>query len=73
MIMKSYAERVYRVEFNTYINYLKTAVRDCSGKTYLEIPLGGLLVKESKLEYYKKYGDGFKSIILVGSVYNEDV
>ena len=69
------AERVYIVEFNTYTNSCCDTVSDgdyddlSETKYYLSIPLGGLLVRESELEKYSKFGNGYKSIKLVGSMY----
>ena len=71
------AEKVYLVEFNTYTNCMFDTVSNKAGEwdppigseSYLSIPLGGLLVKESDLPAYAEYGQGFKTIKLVGSMY----
>lgn len=62
-------EKVYSVEFNTYTSWTRDTVNKggLSGE-YLHIPLGGLLVRESELHDYAQYGDGYKSITLVGSM-----
>lgn len=67
-------EKVYIVEFNTYTNCMYDTVsdgnyEDLSKTEYLSIPLGGLLVRESELTKYSKFGNGYKSIKLVGSMY----
>lgn len=67
------AEKLYLVEFNSYTNFSKLCVSDNTGNSYIEIPWGGLLVPESKLIYYMKYGEGFKNITLVGSMYHGEV
>ena len=68
------AEKVYIVEFNSYTNCLCDTVSDgnyddLSKTKYLSIPFGGLLVRESELEKYSKFGNGYASIKLVGSMY----
>ena len=70
-------EKIYLVEFNTYTNCCYDTVSngeydDFKKMKYLDIPLGGLLVRESELGLYAVYGDGYKTIKLVGSMYFED-
>ena len=66
-------EKVYFVKFNLYTNgtYLTVAYHnDIDGTSeYLDIPYGGLLIRESELEKYRKFGNGYKTIKLVGSMY----
>lgn len=71
--IKKEAEKIYLVSFNSYGDYSKTTVWDNAGNAYIQIPQGGLLVPESKLSYYMKYGNGFESIQLVGSMYQGEV
>lgn len=63
-------EKVYAVEFMTYTNCMRDAVHCEENSTYLSIdkPNSPLLVLESKLDKYRKYGGGFKSITYVGSM-----
>ena len=62
-------EKIYSVEFNEYTNITRDTVATEDNKCYLHIPLGGLLVRESALVEYSNYGKGYKSIILVGSMF----
>lgn len=65
-------EKIYLVTFNAYTNCLNDTVSN--GETeidklkYINIPEGGLLVKESELDKYAAYGNGFASIKYVGSI-----
>ena len=69
-------EKIYAVEFNSYTNALNNVVSDGNkeiGKTkYIHIPEGGLLVKESELDEYRKYGNGFASTKFVGTILTEE-
>ena len=67
-------EKIYLVEFNTYTNCCQNTVSngeydDFKKTEFLSIPLGGLLVRESELKAYSRFGNGYKSIKLVGSMY----
>jgi len=69
-------EKVYAVEFMQYTTVMKDTVHCEKNDTYLDIDSchSPLLVKESDLDKYKKYGGGFKDIHYVGSmVLNDDV
>ena len=61
------SEKIYIVEFVNYTTCWKDTV-SLDGE-YLQIPEGGLLVRESELEKYRKFGHGYKNIELVGSIY----
>lgn len=61
-------EKVYQVEFVYYMNaLLKNSVSTDDGEV-LHIGSEPFLVKESDLPEYKKYGDGYRSITLVGAM-----
>lgn len=66
------AELLYLVEFNIYTGITNLTVSDTTCTAYIEIPVGGLIVPASKLTSYMKYGGGFKSIKLVGSMYHDE-
>lgn len=65
-------EKVYAVEFMTYTNAMKTSVsnksEDIADRKYIEIGSEPLLIKESELDLYKEYGDGYRSIKFVGNL-----
>ena len=65
--------KIYSVVFVEYTNCLRDTVstneEDLGKVEYLEIPKTGLLIREDELDEYKKYGQGFKSITLVGEMY----
>ena len=63
-------EKVYAVEFMTYTNCMRDAVYCEENSTYLSIDRTNapLLVKESDLPKYQKYGGGFKNLHYVGSM-----
>lgn len=66
-------EKVYFVKFNDYTNSTYSTVRysniEEGQDEYLDIPYGGLVIRESELEKYRKFGNGYKTIKLVGSMY----
>ena len=67
-------EKIYSVEFMTYTNYSRTHVakRKPNLKTgvlehdYLEVGPAPFLLKESDLDKYKEYGDGYRTLTFVG-------
>lgn len=67
-------EKVYAVEFMSYTNCLRDTVSDWNGissftgkEKYLTVKgPNEFLVKESDLEKYRKYGQGYKNIRFVG-------
>lgn len=65
--------KIYSVVFVEYTNCIRdtvsTSEEDWAKVEYLTIPKTGLLVREDELDEYKKYGQGFKSAILVGEMY----
>lgn len=60
-------EKIYEVEFLQYTNCMKDAVWCEDDDTYMDIPKNSsLLVKESDLSKYQKFGGGYKSTKFVG-------
>jgi hypothetical protein len=60
-------EKLYAVEFIHYTNCMKDVVHSEELDIYLKIVGGGtFIVPEKYLDYFKKFGDGYKSINLVG-------
>lgn len=74
-ILSSDYENIYRVTFNEYTNCTKDAVSDKNydiGKLqYIHIPSNGLLIRESEIDKYIKYGKGFASLECVGCLCKE--
>jgi len=68
-------EKIYLVEFMSYTNCLKDMVTDWNGKgipklgeeKYLTVG-HNFLVRESELENYRKFGQGYRSIKFVGEL-----
>ena len=65
-------EKIYSVEFMTYTDGLKDTVSDWDGESgsikdikYLKVP-EPFLVKESDLDKYRTYGDGYRNTKFVG-------
>ena len=77
MLVARKSERVYLVEFNSYTNCSKDCVAKYSedGSTlkseYIEIPKEGLVVRESELGEYIKFGGGFASTKCIGAIYTK--
>lgn len=72
-------ELVYIVDFMNYTNSSRTTVSDVrpedygklnslSDATYLEVGHEPFLVRESELQYYSKFGGGYRSIKQVGYI-----
>lgn len=61
-------EKVYRVEFMEYGNYSKDSVWDAERKNFIELKEGPFLIRESDLDMYKEYGNGFKELVFVGYI-----
>ena len=67
-------EKVYKVDFMAYINVLHDTVSDWDGvskitgnEKYLTVKAPNeFLVKESDLEKYRKFGQGYNKITFVG-------
>lgn len=72
-------EKIYLVEFISYTNALHDTVSDWDGKRfskigetkYLHLGRHCTLVKESDLEKYRKYGQGYKKITFLGTLLEE--
>lgn len=65
-------EKVYKVEFMTYTNAMKNTVsnnaEDITDKKFIDVGHEPFLVRESELDFYQKYGNGFRSIEFVGNL-----
>lgn len=70
-------EKVYAVEFMAYVTSLEDTVSDWDGEgipkigevKYLNVKgPNKFLIKESDLDEYKKYGQGYRNITFVGWV-----
>ena len=59
-------------EFVQYTNCMKDTVYCEEENSYLDVGKLGFLVSESNLNYYKRFGHGYKSINLVGQIENFD-
>jgi len=68
-------EKIYFVEFMSYTNCLNDTVSDWNGEgipkvgeqKYLHVG-HNFLVKESELEKYRKFGEGYRIIKFVGEL-----
>ena len=65
-------EKVYEVEFMQYTNYRNDTISDNNediGKIkYLNVGIYPQIIKESDLQKYVKYGNGFRSIKFIGNI-----
>lgn len=72
--MRTMLEKVYAVEFMAYTNCLNDTVSDWDGvssftgnEKYLTVKGPKVfLVKESDLDKYRKYGQGYKNLTCIG-------
>lgn len=65
-------EKVYEVEFMTYTNCMKDTVsnmkKEIGDMRYIDVGKEPFLVRESELEKYMAYGNGFRIIRFVGNI-----
>lgn len=73
--MKIKLEKVYKVTFMLYTNAMRDTVSDWDGKghsladcEYLDVGKESFLLRESQLEYYRKFGGGYRNIEFVGQI-----
>lgn len=65
-------EKVYEVEFMEYTNYLRDTVcnrdKEIGDMKYITVGREPFLVRESELEKYMAYGNGFRIVRFVGNI-----
>lgn len=65
-------EKVYEVEFMEYTNCMRNTVsnrtREIGDKRYINVGNEPFLVRESELDKYREWGNGFRSIKFVGNI-----
>lgn len=65
-------EKVYKVKFMQYTNCFMDTVSDCNediGKRKcLKVGADPVIIRESDLPKYMKYGNGFRSIEFIGNL-----
>jgi len=59
---------LYKVTFRKYTNSLRDTVRNDNGD-YIDTPDGCLIASEETLEALRQYGEGFKTVEYVGTLY----
>lgn len=65
-------EKVYKVKFMQYTNCFMDTVsdgnEDIDTRKYLLIGTDSVIIKESDLSKYMKYGNGFRSVEFIGNL-----
>lgn len=65
-------EKVYKVKFMQYTNYFMDTIsdgnEDISERKYLKVGNDPVIIKESDLSKYMKYGNGFRSVEFIGNM-----
>ncbi len=65
-------EKVYEVEFIQYANCLEDTIsdgnKDIGERKYLKVGNEPVIIKESDLPKYMKYGNGFRTIKFIGNL-----
>lgn len=65
-------EKVYKVKFMQYTNYFMDTIsdgnEDIGKRKYLLIGTDSVIIKESDLSKYMKYGNGFRSVEFIGNL-----
>ena len=74
--MKYADVKMYKVKFLNYTNGMENAVSDDSrNMDYIDIPKETkpyIILKESQLEKYKRYGNGYASVEYIGSTIDDE-
>lgn len=61
-------EKVYQVEFMQYTNSMRDTIWNEETDHYIDVGKEPFLIKESELDNYKDYGNGFRIIKFVGNI-----
>lgn len=65
-------EKVYEVEFMQYTNCSRDTVcnnaESIKDSKYINVGKEPFLVRESELEKYREYGNGFRTVKFVGNI-----
>lgn len=65
-------EKVYKVKFMQYTNCFMDTVsdgnEDIDKRKYLKVGNDPIIIKESDLSKYMKYGNGFRSVEFIGNM-----
>ena len=69
MLLYHNNEKIYKITFINYTDYSQETVKNEESNEYIKIQ-SPLLVKESDLQYYSKFGGGIRSAELVGYINN---
>ena len=63
-------EKIYAVEFMKYSNFTHEKVRKhvptLESDEYIDVGGKQFLIRESDIEYYRQFGEGFRSLTFVG-------
>ena len=68
-------DRIYLVTFNKYTDFSNRTVaryytvNGVEKSEYISIPESGLLIRERDFDAYRKFGNGFKTLQIVGEMY----
>ena len=65
-------EKVYKVQFMQYTNCFMDTVsdgnEDIGKRKYLQVGNDPVIIKESDLSKYMKFGNGFRSVEFIGNL-----
>ena len=65
-------EKIYKVEFMNYTNVCKDTVsnqaKELKDEKFIRVGKEPFLVRESELDNYRDWGDGFRYIEFVGNI-----
>lgn len=75
--MKVKLEKVYSIDFMEFTDLLCSSVSTHSSKDglheeYLDVRKSPVLILESDLAKFQKYGEGFRNVKFVGYIYREE-
>lgn len=66
-------EKLYKIEFMEYTNFMRDTVGDENRKIgerkYIYVGKEPFIAKENQLEELRQYGNGFRSCLFVGNLY----
>lgn len=61
-------EKIYEVEFCNYTNAARDTVWNEDDNKYLDVGKEPFLISESDIDYFKKFGNGFRLLKFVGNL-----
>jgi len=63
--------KIYEIEFMDYTNGLRNCVHSEKFNKYIDTDKQGFVAKESDLDYLKEFGNGFRTLRFIGTMFEK--